>query len=186
MLGSVYPSWKLRRKGVVLGAGNRFWGDPIVSLAARSEIRIGSCCVLCSRSDKTALGVNHPIVLRTLRSGAKLQIGDKVQMSGATVCCADQITIGDRVFFGANVVVSDTDFHALDPKWRNSCHDAEQARVQSVSIGNDVFIGMNAVILKGVECGTGAVIGAGSVVTKSVDEYMIVAGNPAQVIGRVK
>lgn len=180
------PSWLIRRKGVTVGQRNRFWGLPIVSLAGNSTIRVGSDGVFCSRSEKTALGVNHAIILRTFRAGACLKIGDGAQMSGTTICCADQVTIGNRVFFGANVTVSDTDFHSLVPALRNSPHDAEHAKVQAVKIGDDVFIGMNATILKGVEIGSGAVIGAGSVVTRSVASNMIVAGNPARALGEVK
>ena len=51
-----------------------------------------------------------------------------------------------------------------------------------MEIGNDVWIGMNAMILSGVKIGDGAVVGAGSVVTKDVEPYAVVAGNPAREI----
>lgn len=53
---------------------------------------------------------------------------------------------------------------------------------ESTVIGNDVWIGSNAVIMAGVEVGDGSVVGAGSIVTKDVPAYSIVAGNPARVI----
>lgn len=51
-----------------------------------------------------------------------------------------------------------------------------------ISIGNDVWIGQNALILSGVKIGNGSIIGAGAVVTRDVDDYAIVAGNPAKLI----
>jgi len=71
-------------------------------------------------------------------------------------------------------------------------HDASlliqyrEYRVQKTIIGNDVFLGANAVVLAGVNIGDGAIIGAGSVVTKDVEENTVVAGNPAQRISTVK
>jgi acetyltransferase-like isoleucine patch superfamily enzyme len=58
----------------------------------------------------------------------------------------------------------------------------ERERVQRVQIGHDVWIGENVMIKQGVTIGTGAVIGMGSIVTRDVEPYMIVAGNPARVI----
>jgi acetyltransferase-like isoleucine patch superfamily enzyme len=104
-------------------------------------------------------------------------------MTGGSVVAALSIVIGDRVLVGANSVITDTDFHALDPEDRGSVH--EKAASAPVVIGNDVFIGMNSLILKGVSIGRGSVIGAGSVVTGDVPERAIAAGNPARVIGRI-
>jgi len=104
----------LRRRGVDMGAAVRVLGRPIVSLASGSSVSIGDRSVLISRPAATALGVARPVILRTLRTGARIEIGADVGMSGTTVCAATSITIGDRVLFGADVVVSDTDFHAID------------------------------------------------------------------------
>ena len=71
-------------------------------------------------------------------------------------------------------------------------HDASlliqyrEYRVQKTTIGNDVFLGANAVVLAGVTIGDGAIVGAGSVVTKDVKSNMVVAGNPAREISTVE
>jgi bifunctional N-acetylglucosamine-1-phosphate-uridyltransferase/glucosamine-1-phosphate-acetyltransferase GlmU-like protein len=71
-------------------------------------------------------------------------------------------------------------------------HDASllvhygEYRVQKTVIGDNVFLGANAVVLAGVKIGDGAIIGAGSIVTKDVAPYMVVAGNPAKEISSVK
>ena len=175
----------VRGGGVEVGTGVIFWGSPIVSREPDSRIVIGDHSVLCSHAAYTALGVNHPIVLRTLSAGASIRIGAGVRMSGCTLCAARQIDIGARACIGANVTIVDTDFHALDPRDRASPHDADLAVSAPVEIGADVFLGMNSSILKGVRIGEGAVIGAGAVVTKDVPAHAIAAGNPARVIGTV-
>ena len=102
-------------------------------------------------------------------------------MTGATIVAAERIEIGDRVFLGANATIVDTDFHPLDPQTRRI--DVLAGRHAPVLIESDVFIGMNSLILKGVQIGTGSVIGAGSVVVRDVPPGVIAAGNPAQVVG---
>lgn len=158
-------------------------GIPIISLFPQSKIIIGYGCVLCSRSKHTALGINHPVVLRTLNVGAVLSIGDGVRMSGTTICSAKHVAIGARCVIGANVTIVDTDFHSLDPSIRSTIEDADNAKVNPVVIGCDVFIGGGSFILKGVTIGDGAVIGAGSVVSRNVPPGAVVGGNPARQIG---
>jgi acetyltransferase-like isoleucine patch superfamily enzyme len=169
-------------QGMKYGKGTSWLGIPIISLIPGSEIVVGRNCLCCSRSDQTALGVNHPIVLRTLSKTAELHIGSNVRMSGTTICAVKSITIGDRCVIGANVTISDTDFHSLDPQIRSSNNDSFLAISKPVQIGNDVFIGGGSVILKGVCIGNSAVIGAGSVVAKDIPAMTIAAGNPAKVI----
>jgi acetyltransferase-like isoleucine patch superfamily enzyme len=165
-----------------MGAHATLRGLPIISMVGGSSIRIGRYATIISRPQNTALGVNHPSILRTLKPIASIRVGDYFKASGVTLCAANSITIGDRVVMGANAVVTDTDFHSLDSEIRSSAYDSEQAVAKPVSIGADVFIGVNAIILKGVSIGRAAIVGAASVVTKDVPDYAIVAGNPAQVI----
>lgn len=174
-----------RRQGIRIGREIIWLGMPILTRIQGSAIEIGDRCLICSRSSQTALGVSHPVVLRTLRPTARLQIGAGVRMSGTTICAAKQVTIGDRCVIGTDVIISDTDFHALDPAIRSSASDANCAACSPVTIEPDVFIGGRSIILKGVQIGQRAVIGAGSVVTFAVPPGVIVAGNPARVIGSV-
>ncbi len=175
-----------RWRGIKIGKGITWHGKPIITVSKGSFMSIGNGCLICSRSSQTALGVNHPVILRTLRPGAELRIGSGVRMSGTTICAAQRLVIGDRCFIGANIMIVDTDFHSLDPDVRSSLDDARLANTKPVKIGKDVFIGSSSTILKGVTVGNGAVIGAASVVTKDVPAGMIVAGNPAKIIGCVK
>ena len=168
--------------GFAIGRGAAIRGLPIISMKKNSTIRIGGHAYLISRSKNTALGVNHPIILRTLKPHARIYAGDHFNASAVTICAAQAITIGDRVMIGANVTIVDTDFHSLTPTVRFSLNSDQETNDARVLIGDDVFIGMNAMILKGVTVGNGAIIGAGSVVTRDVPAGAIVAGNPAVVI----
>lgn len=172
----------VQRQGVTVHGTVRYYGAPIISRAPGSTISIGARCVLCSVSESTALGVNHPVILRTLRADARLSIGDDTGLSGATICAARSVSIGSRVLLGANVTVVDTDFHPVAARDRrfNSNHDDIAA--SPVTICDDVFIGAGALILKGVTVGENSIVGAGSVVTKSLPANVIAAGNPARII----
>lgn len=174
-----------RHQGFQIGRGTVWLGMPILSLTPGSCLEIGDRCLICSRSSQTALGVSHPVILRTLRTNAQLRIGSGVRMSGTTICAAERVTIGDYCVIGADVIIADTDFHALDPAIRTSTMDASHATTSPVEIEAHIFIGGRSIILKGVKIGQGAVIGAGSVVTSDIPPGVIVAGNPARVIGSV-
>jgi acetyltransferase-like isoleucine patch superfamily enzyme len=173
---------RLRRLGIGLEPGVRLRGMPIVSLAPASDVQVGQGAVLCSRSEFTALGVSRPVILRTLRPGARLQIGRNVGMSGSTLCAAQSVSIGDDCLLGADVLISDSDFHSLAPAGRRHNDRAEDIGARPVRIGCNVFIGARTVVLKGVSIGDNSVIGAGSVVTNDIPANVIAAGNPARVL----
>ena len=173
--------WALR--GLELGAGWRCYGLPIIQRHRRSQISIGRGLQLRSTPRSNPLGPNHPVIISTRRPGACLTIGADFGMTGGALVCDERITIGDRVWVGANCVIADTDFHPLEPARRRTY--PLDAATAPITIADDVFIGMQALILKGVAIGTGAVIGAGSVVRRDVPAGAIVIGNPARVIGEV-
>ena len=113
-----------------------------------------------------------------------VQVGKNFAMTGGTLISAERIVIGDHVNVGANTTIMDTDFHPLNAEARRL--DSAPAKTAPVIIEDDVFIGVNCLVLKGVNLGKGSVIGAGSVVTKNVPPFAIAAGDPARVIGNVQ
>lgn len=173
-----------RRVGIKLGTKVSFLGKPIISVVQNSNITIGDRVALCSVSEYTALGVNHPVILRTLRPGAEICIGSDTGISGASICAAVSIHIGKNCLFGANVVVTDTDFHALKAENRRYNNSIEDIAAAPVYIGNNVFLGTGSMILKGVVIGENSVVGAGCVVTKNIPPNSIAAGNPMQIVRR--
>jgi acetyltransferase-like isoleucine patch superfamily enzyme len=125
-----------------------------------------------------------------------LEIGDDSVLVGPVFMCAERICIGKRVVISYHVTIADADFHPIDPEERikdaiaSSPNGDSRERPPFLSspilIGNDVSIGIGALILKGVHIGDGAVIAAGSVVTRDVPAGGRVMGNPARLVGRTK
>ena len=173
--------WALR--GIEIGGGWRLYGRPIIQRHRDSQIRIGRDLNLRSTPRSNPLGAYHPVIISTRRAGARIAIGDGFGMTGGSIVCDESITIGDRVWVGANAVITDTDFHPLEPETRRA--RPLDANTAPVAIADDVFIGMSALVLKGVRIGERAVVGAGSVVSGDVPAGAIVAGNPARVVGEV-
>jgi len=122
-------------------------------------------------------------VLATRKPTAQIHIGNNCGFTGTTLVAAEAITIGNRVLVGANSTIADTDFHPLQPAAR--VQDILNGAHKPIVIEDDVFVGMNCLILKGVTIGTGSVIGAGSVVTRDVPPGVVVAGNPAAIVRKL-
>jgi acetyltransferase-like isoleucine patch superfamily enzyme len=125
----------------------------------------------------------------------RVVIGDYCYFTNAVLLCEMEVRIGSYVVIGWNTTITDTDFHPLAPAERIAdaiaCSPLGQGRPRPpvlkrpVIIEDDVWIGPNATILKGVRLGAGAWIEAGSLVTRDVPPRSRVIGNPAQIIGRV-
>jgi acetyltransferase-like isoleucine patch superfamily enzyme len=171
--------------GVKFGKNCTFYGMPIVDMYPGSSIRIGDGVVLCSHSKFTALGVNHPVILKTLSENAHINIGNNTGISGGSICSFVSINIGCECLIGANVMIADTDFHALKYENRRFNNDQNDINSAEVVIENNVFIGTNSYILKGVVIRENSVVGANSVVTKSITNNKIFAGNPARFISDI-
>jgi len=168
-------------KGLRWSSGWRLYGLPLISKIGRGgEIRIGRNFLACSDPRRDVLGVFQRVVIKTCGHGARIVIGDDVGMSGCTVSAATSITIGDHVLLGSGCLITDSDSHPVDPVERRLGGTAVS---KPVVIEEDVFVGARAMILKGVTIGKGSVVGAGAVVTKSVPQDSIVAGNPAKIVG---
>ena len=162
---------------------DRSWilhGLPFVRCGGKgSRISIGKRWVACSREKHNSIGISQRIMIRTCSPRAVIEIGDDVGMSGCVISACMSITIGSRVLIGSGALIMDSDFHSLDIEAR---FQGDKGLPRAVVIGDDVFIGARAIVLKGVHIGRGAVVGAGAVVTKDVGEFELVAGNPAQVV----
>lgn len=105
---------------------------------------------------------------------AKLELGSGYFNGFVQIVCADSIKIGNNVAIARDVIIRDTDAHDII--------DGKHEKTKPVVIGNHVWIGTRAVIMKGVTIGDGAVIAAGAIVTKDVPKNSVVAGVPAKVI----
>ncbi len=171
--------WEARARGVELGTGVRLIGRPLIRRRSGSVIRLHAGVQLFSKYNSNPLGPGAPCILRTLSSGAVIEMGERSGMSGAILCAGKGIRVGRDSLLGAGCMVIDNDFHRIEgDRWVNEF--VQNAR--EVSIGNGVFVGARAIILKGVTIGDFAVIGAGAVVSKNVPSRAMVAGNPAVIV----
>jgi acetyltransferase-like isoleucine patch superfamily enzyme len=128
-----------------------------------------------------------------LEPAGLLEVGNDSILVGAVFMCAEHICIGRRVIVSYNVTIADSDFHPRDPELRkqdaiaNAPEGKRSGRpaviAKPVIIEDDAWIGIGAILLKGVRIGQGARVGAGAVVTSDVPAGATVAGNPARLAG---
>jgi acetyltransferase-like isoleucine patch superfamily enzyme len=134
--------------------------------------------------------------LLTFKNGGKIHIGEWCYIGDhSRIWSAEMIHIGSRVLISHGVNIHDTNSHSLNADERHGHfvsimsggHPESVPNLLSapVVIEDDVWIGFNAIVLKGVHIGRASVISAGSVVTKDVPEKVIVAGNPARIIRKL-
>lgn len=169
--------------GVKVGKGVRCAGPVILARWPGSEIAIGNGCSFISTSERATAGnIYAPVRLRTHGPNAKIILEQGVECSGTSITARSQtIYLGKHVLLAPNCTIVDSDFHAhWPPEQRHQNpgyeHDAP------VHIGDYAWIGMNAIILKGVTIGEGAIIAAGSVVTRDIPPRTLAAGVPAKVV----
>ncbi|MDX2226746.1 MAG: acyltransferase [Verrucomicrobiae bacterium] len=125
-----------------------------------------------------------------------VEVGDHTLLNGALLMAEESIRIGKYCLISWGVGIADSDFHPIDPALRRadalalnpwSTHkERPPIGTRPVIIGDTVWIGMNAVILKGVTIGDNSIIAAGAMVTKDVPANVVVAGNPAQVVKKLE
>lgn len=141
------------------------------------RIRIGSGSAIHCRVDFDA-------------HNGEVSIGDRSYIGASHIVCHTRVSIGDDVIISWGVTLADHNSHSLDwserltdvASWKQGLKNWNGVAVAPVRICDKVWIGFGASILKGVEIGEGAVVGAQAVVTRSVPPYTVVAGNPARVI----
>lgn len=162
-------------------------GLPGVTISPRSKVAYRKIRYLknCELSIGSGSIVEAAIVFD--RSDGAIRVGERTFIGASTLVCAERIEIGDDVLISWGCTIVDHNSHAL--AWKDRAGDVASWYVGKknwapverapVHIGNKAWVGFNAIILKGVRVGEGAIVGAGSVVTRDVPAFTIVAGNPA-------
>jgi len=144
----------------------------------QGRIVLGRDLVFRSAPASNTIGLNRGCFFSATK-GATLQIGDGCGFSGTVIAAQQQITLGNGVMCGANVTITDADRHPLDALARLR---GEPGSCAPVVIGDQVWLGMNVVVLKGVTIGAGSVIAANSVVVSDIPPGCLAGGQPATVL----
>ena len=179
MLSTPYCRLLFKLKGIKIKEGSNFYGIPVIYLFPNSDIKIGSSVIIRTSPISNFIGINRKSMISTHSEGAEICIGDNCSMSGIVIGAKESIIIGNNVMIGANVLITDFDWHSINVIERKK---GESSKSKPVIILDNVFIGYSAIILKGVTIGENSVIGANSVVTSSIPANVVAAGNPCKVI----
>lgn len=155
----------------------KFFGLPLFRFYPGSLVRIGKSCQFRSLHRSNLIGINHPCIMSTFHSQAELHVGDNCGFSGTTIGVFRKVVLGKNVRCGANTVISDGDWHQ---------DDSRSGEPKPITIHDNVWLGLNVIVLKGVTIGENSVIGAGSVVTKDIPANVIAAGNPCRVVRSIQ
>lgn len=183
-LSSYWNLFRFRMCGVEYGKHCIVHGKLYINLFPTAKLKIGDNLYFSSGWGINALCANRRGMIYATEN-ATITIGNNVGMSSTVLWAHKSITIGDHVKIGGNCILIDTDSHNKDYMIRRGQY-TDWGVTEPIVIEDDVFIGMNCIILKGVTIGARSIIAAGSVVTKNIPADCIAAGNPAKVIRFLK
>ncbi len=162
----VLARWTFRRATLV---GKRTRARGRLRIFNRGTITIGESVHIRSTPVRSEL---------VCFEGAELEIGNSTFINyGTSICATQSIRIGQKCSIGNHCIVLDNHFHSLEPERRSTMPPSAP-----VVLGNNVWLGVRVTVLPGVRIGDGAVIGAGSVVTKDIPARTLALGVPARVI----
>jgi len=158
--------WHLRH-AVQLGSRVRVWGNPWIQ--CHGKLTVGDRVRMKSTIARLEIGVG---------SQGALEIGESAFINyGCSIAATMLIRIGARCSIGTHVIMMDNDFHEVSPERRSQMPPSAP-----IILGENVWVGARAIILRGVTIGAHSVIGAGSVVAHDVPERVVAAGVPARVL----
>lgn len=175
--------WNLVRfslYGIDYGRNCTVHGRLYINLFPSAEVKIGDNLYFSSGWNINALCSNRRGAVYAT-GGAKIRIGDNVGMSSTVLWAHESITVGNNVKIGGNCILIDTDAYNKDYIIRRGQH-TDWGVSSPIVIEDDVFIGVNCIVLKGVTIGARSIVAAGSVVSTNIPPDCIAGGNPAKVI----
>jgi acetyltransferase-like isoleucine patch superfamily enzyme len=168
-----YYKFLARCRGVEFLGSCQFMGRPKFKLYPGTRVIVGGGCKFLSGHTDNLIGINRPCIVSVYNPGTVVKIGEHTGFSGTVIGAFAGITIGSNVKCGANTLITDGDWHPEDPR---------SGEPRPVVIGDNVWLGVGVMVLKGTKIGENSVIGAGSVVTGEIPANVVAAGNPCKVI----
>jgi acetyltransferase-like isoleucine patch superfamily enzyme len=191
-IGSVFELGTRYRKECTVSGWRRVLGG---RLSIGQGAHLGRARLMARDPDQVFCSIGDGTTVRGLlvleRAGAVIRIGSRSQVGGRTLLDAsERIEIGDDVLVSFDVLITDNDSHSLRfseragdvADWTEGRKDWTHVARAPVRVMDKAWIGARAILLKGVTVGEGAMVGAGSVVTRDVPPWHLAAGNPARVI----
>lgn len=172
-ISNLFMIFKLYIFGIKAPKKTNFYGQTYIYKAKKSSIIFGNNLTFRSYPNSNLIGINRNCSISTVIPNAKIIIGDGCGFSGTVIGAFTKIELGKNVMCGANTLITDSDWHLDDPRAGIS---------KPVFIEDNVWLGVNVTVLKGVTIGKNSVIGAGSLVTKDIPENVIAGGNPCVII----
>lgn len=168
-------------RGITYGTGLTTLGTMFIR--GTGKITIGNHVRITSCRETNPIGGDIKTILFA-KGQSEITIGDYSGLSNAAIVALEKIEIGNHVFIGGNCKIYDHDFHSI--KFEERIQDNDPGvKSAPIMIKDGAFIGAHSIILKGVTIGEKSVVGAGSVVTRSIPDGEIWAGNPAKFIRKV-
>jgi acetyltransferase-like isoleucine patch superfamily enzyme len=170
----------------------------IPKISKEKEITLGLRAEVFNHGNKENIHLGNGVILDGVLecySKGRIVVNNNSFIGRSRIFASEKVEIGKGVLISDNVIIMDSDLHSFSgikryqdlQEFHNGKFFDVYSNIQSkpVLISDYAWIGANVVVLKGVTIGEGAIIGAGSVVTKDVPAYTIVAGNPAKILREI-
>lgn len=181
VLSNLYMLNILNLHRIKYGKNYCFWGKTNIYRYIFSKISFGNNCNFRSSSKSNLIGLNRRCSISTHSPNASIEIGNSCGFSGTIVAAAENIRIGNFVSCGANTTITDFDWHPI-----KKGVDNDYGKSKPINIEDNVWLGLNVLVLKGVTIGKNSIIGANSVVVSSIPENVLAAGNPCKIIKNIE
>ena len=182
-LGVVYVRASGLRSRIQIGSRLKVDGIPLLDIRSGAQLEIGNNVTLTSRNRGYHLNLHSSVKLFADQKGAVISIGNDTRIHGTCIHARKEIVIGQRCLIAANCQIIDSNGHDI-------CFSNVEERTKtkgiarSVIIEDDVWLGTGVIVLPGVRIGKGSVVGAGSVVSRSIPPGSVAVGVPARVVKR--
>lgn len=167
---------------VNIGEGSVVYPTTRISNSCMERVKIGANCAIGRRKKGPIIGHFFPTRIIIKGSDASVHIGNNTNLNGVYIASRKSIEIGSNCRIAAGVVILDHKGHIVNSGDRTHGQDIPNP----ITIGDNVWLGTNCIILKGTVIGDNSVVSCGSVVKGVFEENSIIQGNPAKVVGKVQ
>lgn len=162
-------------RDIIIGKKSRLYFKSSIWTTKHGKVYVGKNCLIGRSKRRYHGGMPFYTTLWAEGSESSISIGDNCRINGAYIHAKSSITIGKNCVLAAGITIIDNNGHETYSKNRTIGSDAPSP----IKIGNNVWIGMNAIILKGTTIGDNSIISAGSIVKGIFPNNSIICGNPA-------